>query len=215
MIKNFLFDFDGTVANTIPGILITLDKTRYAMNCFYDVDYAKTLIGLPLVTMGEKLCGADRATEFLDTYRSEYIKWGADKISFFPGVEELLKQLKDAGLSCAVVTSKRRDSLLGNLDFLQAHDYFDVLITKESVDFFKPHPAAAEKALTDLNAEPAESVLIGDTHYDILCGKGAFLKTVAVTWGTEPEAELIQSKPDYLIHTGSELKDLCMKLAGI
>ena len=215
MIKNFLFDFDGTVADTIPGIMITLDKTRYAMDCFYDLDYAKTLIGIPLVTMGEKLCGAARATEFLDTYRAEYLKWGADKISFYPGVEETLQLLKANHLSCAVVTSKRRDSLLGNLDTLKAHDYFDILIAKESVEFFKPHPAAAEKALTDLNATAAETVMIGDTHYDILCGKGAYLTTVAVTWGTEPIEELEHCHPDYFVHSGEELKELCLKLAEI
>ena len=214
MIDTFLFDFDGTVADSIPGIMATLKKTREVMGVPYDLDYAKSLIGTPLVKMGVNLCGEDRAAEFVDTYRMSYLDWGAEMIRYFDGMEDLLKDLNKAGLTCAVVTSKRRDSLDKNLDFLNGHDLFDLLVTKESTDFFKPHPAPVEYALTGLNAEAKQAVMIGDTHYDIECAKGAGVRTVGVTWGAEPEEELKKSRPDDIAATPDELRAICFRLAG-
>ena len=214
MIDTFLFDFDGTVADSIPGIMATLKKTREVMGIPYDLDYAKSLIGTPLVKMGVELCGEDRAAEFVDTYRMSYLDWGAEMIRYFDGMEDLLKDLNKAGLTCAVVTSKRRDSLDKNLDFLKGHDLFDLLVTKESTDFFKPHPAPVEYALTGLNAEAKQAVMIGDTHYDIECAKGAGVRTVGVTWGAEPEEELKKSRPDEIAATPDELRAICFRLAG-
>ena len=213
MIDTFLFDFDGTVADSIPGIMATLKKTREVMDIPYDLDYAKSLIGTPLVKMGVNLCGEDRAAEFVDTYRMSYLDWGAEMIRYFDGMEDLLKDLNKAGLTCAIVTSKRRDSLDKNLDFLKGHDLFDLLVTKESTDFFKPHPAPVEYALTGLNAEAKQSVMVGDTHYDIECAQGAGVRTIGVTWGAEPEQELMKSRPDDIARTPEELRAICFRLA--
>lgn len=213
MIDTFLFDFDGTVADTIPGIMITLEKTAVAMGIPYDLNYAKSLVGTPLVVMGVDLCGKERAAEFVDTYRKEYFTWGADKIRYYDGMEDLLKSLTNNGYTCAVVTSKRRDSLENNLNFLNGHKYFDLLVTKESTDFFKPHPAPAEYAITGLNADPKQAVMIGDTHYDIECGRGAGLKTIGVTWGIEPKEKIQNAHPDYIADTPQELLEICLKLA--
>ena len=213
MIDTFLFDFDGTVADSIPGIMATLKKTREVMGVAYDLNYAKSLIGTPLVKMGVNLCGEDRAAEFVDTYRMSYLDWGAEMIRYFDGMEDLLKDLNKAGLTCAIVTSKRRDSLDKNLDFLKGHDLFDLLVTKESTDFFKPHPAPVEYALTGLNTDAKRAVMIGDTHYDIECGRGAGVHTIGVTWGAEPEQELLKSHPDDIARTPEELRAICFRLA--
>lgn len=213
MIDTFLFDFDGTVVNSVPGIMATLEKTKISMNIDFDLNYAKSLIGTPLVSMGVQLCGENRASEFVEVYRKEYFKWGADKICYFPGMQELLETLTSKGLSCAVVTSKRRDSLDSNLNFLEGHKYFDILVSKESTDFFKPHPAPAEYALTALNAEPGQAVMIGDTHYDLECGRGAGVKTIGVTWGVESKDQIMKAKPDFIADSPAELLAICLKLA--
>ena len=93
MIDTFLFDFDGTIVNSVPGIMATLEKTKACMNVDFDLDYAKSLIGTPLVSMGVQLCGDARAAEFVDVYRREYFKWGADKIYYFDGMQHLLDVL--------------------------------------------------------------------------------------------------------------------------
>lgn len=213
MIHNYLFDFDGTVGNTIEGITITLEKTKEVMGYSYDITEAVSLVGTPLIVMGEKLCGSDKAEEFMLSYRREYTTWGADKISFFDGIQELLIYLKKQNLHCGIVTSKMKDSLINNLNQLNAHDYFDILVTKESTKIFKPNADPVEFALKKLHAEKNDAVMIGDTHFDILAGKAAGVKTIGVTWGFEPKNILEKTAPDYIAETGAELMEICKKLS--
>lgn len=212
MTDTFLFDFDGTVANTIPGILITLEKTKAAMASDFSLDHAKSLIGTPLVNMGVELCGPDLASQFVETYRMEYHRWGEDLIHFYDGMEAVLKTLKDQGMTLAVVTSKRRDSLLTNLASLNAADYFDLLVTKESTDFFKPHPAPVEYALTGLNARPGQAVMIGDTHYDLESAQGAGVPTIGITWGVETREQIALAKPTFIANTADDLLNITEQL---
>ena len=214
MIHNFFFDFDGTVGNTIEGITITLKKTKEVMGYTYDMAEAISLVGTPLIAMGEKLCGPDKAEEFTTSYRREYITWGADKISFFDGIQDLLVMLNEKNLHCAIVTSKMKDSLLNNLTQLNAHRYFDVLVTKESTKIFKPNPDPVEFALKSLHAEKNDAVMIGDTRFYILAVKAAGVKTIGVTWGFDPKHVIEEVKPDYIAETGTELIKICEGLAN-
>ena len=207
MIDTFLFDFDGTVVNSVPGIMATLEKTKVAMDIDFDLDYAKSLIGTPLVSMGVELCGNARAAEFVEVYRREYFKYGADKIYYFEGMKELLETLTSKGLTCAVVTSKRRDSLDANLEFLDGHKYFDLLVSKESTDFFKPHPAPAEYALTGLNVEPKQAVMIGDTLFDKEAADNCGMAFVGCRYGYDKE-NMAKVCKDNLAQTGYDLYQL-------
>lgn len=211
MIHNFLFDFDGTLADTIPVITATLERVRERIGIPYDMDYARSTIGEPLVKMGVLLCGEDKAAEFVDIY-TEINKEYFDLIRFYPGMEELLKYLTENGASCAIVTSRRRDSLFAILRCLNAEDYFDIVVPKEAVSFSKPHPAAVEYALTALNAVPGDAVMIGDTNLDIQCGKGAGVKTIGVSWGIDGKDGMEKCHPDYIADTYDKLLLLCKQL---
>ena len=215
MINTFLFDFDGTVANTIPGILATLEKTRETMNADFTLEAAKGVIGTPLEEMGRVLCGEDRALEFVEMYHREYLRWGKDKISFYPGMEPLLKELTSVGVRRGVVTSKRADSLTLNLKTLKAAAYFDCLVTKESTDRFKPDGAPVLRAMELLSSEPERTVMIGDTRYDIESGRNAAALTIGVTWGIESKEQILKSSPDYVVSSGEDLAELCRRLMRV
>ena len=210
MINTFLFDFDGTVVNSVPGIMIAMEKTKEAMNVDFDLELVRSLIGTPLVSMGVTLCGEKRASEFVDTYCREYFKWAADKITYFDGMKELLETLNSKGFSCAIVTSKRRDSLEYNLDFLDGHKYFDVLVPKEATNFFKPHPAPAEYALTALNAEPSQAVMIGDRENDITAAGEIGIDSIGVLYGYGNQEELVEAGATYLAESVSDLRNLIL-----
>ena len=64
-----------------------------------------------------------------------------------------------------------------------------------------------------MNAEPKQAVMIGDTHYDLECGRGAGARTIGVTWGVEPREEIEKCNPDYIADTPEELLKICLTLA--
>lgn len=210
--QTILFDFDGTLANTIPGILATLEATKQQMKVDFSLSLAQSLIGKPLVNMAPLLVGEERVGEFVNTYLEQFPAIGGEMVEFFPGVEPLIKALRTKGIIVGIVTSKRRDSLLQNLQKLKAEALFDFIVTNEDTEFHKPHPAPVEKALDLAGAEPKDAVMVGDSPYDILAGNGAGCTTIAVTWGADSEETVKAAHPDHLVNKIDELESLLFRI---
>ena len=103
--QTILFDFDGTLANTIPGILATLEATKQQMKVDFSLSLAQSLIGKPLVNMAPSLVGEERVGEFVNTYLEQFPAIGGEMVEFFPGVEPLIKALQTKGIIVGIVTS--------------------------------------------------------------------------------------------------------------
>lgn len=201
-----LFDFDGTLANTIPGIMATMEGMVNNTSLDFSLAKAKALIGRPLVEMGVELVGQDKSSDFLNAYFEQYQHLGAKMIEFFPGVRELVMDIRSHGILTAVVTSKRSKSLNYNLEVLKAGELFDLLVSNDRTELHKPHPAPVEYALEHLGVEAKESLMVGDTQYDILSGRGAGVDTIGVTWGVESEEQISKSHPTSIVHSVPELR---------
>ena len=185
---------------------MTLELTAKAMDCPYDIDYACSLVGTPLIKMGEDLCGEQRAEEFLNTYVDLNYRYAAEMISLYDGMGTVLEDIKQHDIPMGIVTAKRLVALKRNLDYLELNPYFSVLCTKESTAKFKPEPDPVLFAVKELNIEPRDAVMIGDTHYDLLSGKRAGAVTIGVTWGIDSREALKElSNPDYIVDTPMEL----------
>lgn len=206
LLSAVLFDFDGTLANTIPGIMATMEGMVNNTPLDFSLDKAKALIGRPLVEMGVELVGPDKSSDFLNAYFEQYQLYGANMIEFFPGARELVEDIRSQGILTAVVTSKRDRSLNYNLEVLKAGDLFDLLVSNDRTEFHKPHPAPVEYALEHLGVEPKESLMVGDTQYDILAGQGAGVDTIGVTWGVESEEQIAKSHPTRIVQSVPELR---------
>lgn len=206
------FDFDGTIGNTIPGILVTLEATKQRMKVDFSMELAQSLIGKPLVNMAPPLVGEARTAEFVNIYLDEFPAIGGQLVNFFPGVLEMIEALRARGIIIGIVTSKRRDSLLQNLKKLQAQDLFDFIVANEDTEFHKPHPGPVEKALEISGTEPKNAVMVGDSPYDILSGKGAGCATIGVTWGADAADKVKEARPNHLVSTMEELHKLLLKM---
>src|SRR5665647_3268056 len=76
---------------------------------------------------------------------------------------------------------------------------FDAVFGSDRTSLPKPHPELALKLLAELGSDPAQAMVVGDTSYDILMGKGAGARTCAVTYGVHPRHQLEAAGPDYII----------------
>lgn len=209
--KAILFDFDGTLVDSAPGIVKTMEQTFIRMGI--DVpsdDEMRATIGLPLRLALQKLGNlsendADMATE---TYRELFPVYEVNYVKVFPGVIETLDKLQNLGVRMAIVTSRDRMSLELVGEKRGLLKYFETYTT--GADGFKPKPAPdMVLALLDrmhLNAE--ETFVIGDTTFDIEMGNSAGCKTVAVTYGNHSKAKLQSVNPTFMIDSFTELLDI-------
>ena len=205
----YLFDADGTIINTRELIYRCFvhagEKVRVAIP---SREFVNSKTGLPVGTHLRELIGYDHPEELYEEAIRHYVDYQLtvfpDYLEAFPGVVEGLAALRGMGKKLAVVTSRRRHSLVTFLDALKIKEYFDVLVTPEDTEKHKPDPAPALFALRALGAEPSRAIFIGDAEFDIRSGNAAGTATAYVDWGGE-EYTKWPVRPDFVAH---EFRDL-------
>lgn len=214
-IDTILFDFDGTVMNTNEVIINSWQHTfRTLESREEDVEKIIRTFGEPLAVTMKKTFPQVPVEESIEIYRSYHYDNFGELISLFPGMKELLQHLQDEGFKMALVTSRLKATTMEGLEKYGIKDYFDAVITAEDTDKHKPDPAPIEIALEKLKSAPENSVMVGDSMFDILCARNAGVKSVLVSWAmavTEEERKGPDA-PDFEI---DEAMDLVQVIAGL
>lgn len=210
-INTILFDFDGTVMDTNNVIINSWQHTyRTLENREEDVAKILSSFGEPLDITVKKVFPNVPADKAIAIYRSYHYDNFGELITVFPGMRDLLRELDDRDYKLGLVTSRLRKTTMEGLEKYGLADYFDVIITAEDTDKHKPDPAPVNIALEKLDSLPEESLMLGDTMFDILCARNAGVRSVLVGWAmaiTE-EQKNGPDAPDYTIETAAELLDL-------
>lgn len=135
-------------------------------------------------------------------------------ITAYPGVQEMLQQLKAAGLRLAVFSS-RKLTLVSSLEQAGIANFFEIIVQGDEVTHHKPHPEGLFKALAGLEVSPEHAAMIGDAAVDILAGKAAGVAmTIGITHGFGTEQELKHAEPDYLVATPQQITPLLLPSAS-
>lgn len=158
----------------------------------------------------------EKAQDLLETYRLHNEKHHQDLIREFPGVEASLARLRDAGLSLAIVTSKRRPSVLMALNsFPSLKGAVDVFVTMEDTAEHKPHPAPLLKGLELLgNVLPEKAAYVGDAPFDVAAARAAGTLSIAVSWGAFAEEDLRAAGPDRLFKDLDSAVEFLLEMAS-
>lgn len=186
--KNYdvvLFDLDGTLLDTAPGII-------NAVRCALD---KMDLPELPPATL-RKFCGPPALSSYMEHCRvdeataRQCVTWMRDyqtrkalyEAAPYAGIPELLAQLKEAGYQLAVTTLKREDVAVKTLEAAGILQYFD---TVAGVDMDESLTKAdiIREALGRLSLTPADAVLIGDSIFDAQGAWSTAVTFIAVTYG--------------------------------
>ncbi len=210
MPKAILFDFDGTLANTAPGIVLTMQKTFEEMKQSIPSEEAiRKTIGLPLQECVRILGDFDDrvAAAGAAVYRCLFPIYEIDHISIFPEVPETLAALAERGIRMAICTSRNKFSLDSILQRHHLEQYFETIITADTHQLRpKPAPDMVLVLLERMGLQAAETMVVGDTTFDIEMGNSALCPTVAVTYGNHTRQQLLTAHPTHLIdHFGQLL----------
>ena len=204
-----IFDFDGTLVDSVGVILKSSEITCRELGIPYDPELIRSLIGLPLLQTGEILLGSGGGQAYLDIYTRSFLALAGRETKLFPGIKELLDEL--IGKPVALVTAKNRIGLEASLKILDLENYFSAISTASDGHGFKPEPGPALAVLSQLGEAAREAIFVGDSIFDIQCGQAAGTKTCAVSWGSTPRKSLSATNPDYLVDKVEELRKLLLK----
>jgi phosphoglycolate phosphatase len=183
-----VFDLDGTLVDSLPDIVASFRHAFAELGLPAPPEAAvRSEVGLPLEAMYERFAPRDAVAALAQAYRRHYPQHFADRSRPYPGVPELLAELRARGYALAVATTKRSDMATR---FVRAMGLADAIDHVQGTDGF-PHKPAPDVVLRALQAVGGDGRwMVGDTTHDVGAGKAAGLRTFAVTWGTHDAERL-------------------------
>lgn len=209
-----LWDLDGTIADSAPGITATLALmfTELGMPVPTPAELLR-YVGPPILEAFHDFAGMSgaKAERALDIYRRFYLENGTTGAKIYPGIPGLLRSLHRSPLMVSLATSKPEKPATALLDAYNLTQYFDV-ITGASADETRSAKAdvveEAIKRLAAAGADTSRPVMIGDRDFDIE-GAGAHeIPTIFVEWGYGSPAEAVGAIAS--VGTAAELKRLLL-----
>ena len=211
MIDTVLFDFDGTIMDTNDVIIGSWQHVyRTLRGEEGDLDYILSTFGEPLeysmATSFPEVPMEESVRIYRDWHRARFL----DMIKLFPGVTEMLQEIKARGYKTGIASSRLRLTLEQGLDKYDLRQYFDAIVAVEDTANPKPAPDIVLKTLELLEAKPEEAIMVGDSRLDILCAHNAGVPSVLVAWsatlaGKTKEDFAPGEAPDFIIDKPSDL----------
>jgi phosphoglycolate phosphatase len=211
-IQCIVFDWDGTLMNSEAQIVSCLHAAIADLQLApMDDDTVKNVIGLGLKEAIDTLVpGRDEHFHqtFVDFYREHWFK--SDSSSLFEGVRETLEALKQQNLLLGVATGKARRGLERVLDETGLQGFFDATRCADEAPS-KPHPQMLLELMATLDVTPGQTVMVGDTEYDMEMATNAGAGKIAVSTGVHSEERLQRHSPlvclDQIVDMQSWLED--------
>lgn len=177
MIRNLIWDFDGTLYDTYPPMAQAFWETlrMYGHDVPYHAVYdaLKRSVGYALELFTEQ-CGLDNAFE--GKYRVRRMEIEAHTAHPFPGVKNVLEQVCNTGGANFILTH-RGATLRGMLERDGFDRFFRECVTTEYGFPRKPDPAGVYYLLDTHRLSAEETMMVGDRPLDILAGKNAGIRT--------------------------------------
>lgn len=214
MPKAVIFDYDGVIVDSLEvnfqiynDICRKLDKP-----CFNSLQkYIEMLNGnwrtfwknIGIVTDKERAIATHLYKEGI------FRLW--DRISLIEGTDKVIPELSGK-YRLGIVTNTHKNFILDKLRECALITHFESIVDWFSVRNRKPHPDQLMVSMKELKSRPEETAYIGDMVEDIMAGRNARVKTMAVAWGWHPIDKLKKEKPDMIAMEPAEIPALLEKI---
>ena len=212
--KNILFDLDGTISNNFEGITNSIyhSLTYYPHIEKPERDSLLPFIGPPLTVSYAKRFGMDERTarEAVDHYREYYRDKGIFELCLYDGIADLLRELSEKGYRVILATSKPEVFARRIIEKFGVSQYF-FAVCGDTLDGRLGKKEDVIKTLLDQHGlDKAETLMVGDTHYDIIGAALNGIKCVEVTYGFgDPELNA-QANPFKTVDSVAELREFIL-----
>lgn len=217
MFKAVIFDMDGTVADTLTSIagfgnaaLTAHGFPAFDTECYRQFvgNGADVLIRRMLASTGmphdESTVSAVRST-----YDALYEANPTKLVTPYPGIIDMLKDIRTAGIKTAILSNKP-DNMTCYIAEALFPGLFDIVHGQREGIPKKPDPTSARMLCEELGVTPADCLYVGDSGVDMQTGHNAGIVSVGVTWGFRGKDELKENGADHLADTAEELRSIIL-----
>lgn len=208
-LEQLIFDLDGTLVDSkkeiVAAVNFTLGELGFAEKSF---EQLVSFIGSGVDDLIKKALGREGKNSFKKAsliFKDFFKKEAALKSKLYPHAKEVLEYFKNKQIY--IVTNREVDVALVTLRNLGIDNYFSEVIGGDDIFCIKPSGCPVNKIIKP-NLDRKKSMIVGDMDLDILSGKDAGILTCAVTYGMGKAEAISKAKPDYIIGSLLELKNI-------
>nr|WP_317283124.1 HAD family hydrolase [uncultured Sellimonas sp.] len=212
MYKACIFDLDGTLTDTLDSMTYSVNLTLERMNLpKITREQCRSFVGngaRVLMELTLKACGDDklkRIDEAMQVYSEVFAKYCTYHVKPYDGILEMLKELKDMGVSLAVLSNKPDMQAVDVVGTFFGDGQFQYVQGQKEGIPRKPDPAGVYEILRTLGIKKEECLYIGDSDVDIHTGRNAAIKTIGVSWGFRTREILKEAGADAIIDRPQQL----------
>ena len=210
-----LFDLDGTIVDSAPGITATLAYTLEQLGLpIPSPAELVAYVGPPILDSFRDLAGftPEQSQRALDIYRPQYLKTGVFNAEVYPGIPELLRRIHESGIPLSLATSKPETPATLILEHYDLLKYFDIITGASDDEKRSAKADVVEEALKRLRMHGADitrPVMVGDRSHDVHGAAAHDVPTIFVRWGYGSPAEEVGT-----IGAASDAAELTRLLLG-
>lgn len=207
-----IFDLDGTLCDSVESIawsgnhmLADLGMRQATLE-----DY-KRFVGDGVDVLMYRLLrfGGDEEGVRFEEAKKIYTEYFAEgclyRVKAYPGIPDMLTELKDCGAKMAVLSNKPHENTENVIERVFGKELFDLVQGQCELFPRKPAPDGALYLAQQMGVSPQECIYAGDTGTDMQTGKAAGMYTIGVLWGFRGREELVREGADCVIKTATEL----------
>lgn len=201
MIRGIVFDFDGTIVDSMQMVFSALNDALKSRSLpTIEIELLGRMAGLPVIDIisSKAHITESAAKEIEKDVFEAYTAFCSEHCKLLPNVECTLKTLKAKQIKLGLFTTTPSKPLKAVAKKFSLNDYFDIMIAKEDAKN-KPNPEGLNKIIKEFGIKKDECLYVGDSPIDILTGKAAGIKTIAVATGIATIEQLKEAKPDSII----------------
>lgn len=209
-----IFDLDGTLLDTIDDLAVS---SNYALHQYHFPEHTlqeyRYFVGNGITKLIERTLPADsRQPEIIvklrETFVTYYQQHKTDLTRPYPGIPELLAQLKEEGLLLAVASNKYHQGTVELIHHYFGKEVFTIVLGQRENIAVKPHPAIVEEILQKTGISKSQTLYVGDSGVDMQTAHNSGVISAGVTWGFRPLAELEENGACHIVNHPEELLPL-------
>lgn len=216
MIDSVVFDLDGTLLNTLEDLC---DAVNYCMDCYgfprRTLDEVRRFVGNGLYVLTKRAAPQEIKPALLEqafeTLRDYYTKNSNHKTRLYPGIDLLVRELKEKGYGLAIVSNKN-DQAVKDLAKIYFSGEIEVAIGTTDGVKKKPAPDSVFRALSLLHSVPKRALYVGDSEVDVATAQNAGCDLVCVSWGFRSREEQKNAGAKHMADNWRDIMDYLDKV---
>lgn len=203
-----IFDWDGTLCDSTDRIVASMRAAAEALSASIPaVEAVRDIIGLGLPEAMEELfptLALEERDAMRECYSACYVELDREPAGLFPAAMDVMEELRGRGHQLAVATGKGRPGLERVLGGLGLSEFFDATRCADETSS-KPDPHMLFELLEEMNAAASDSLMIGDSEFDLMMANAASVAGIGVSYGVHSAERLQRHAPVTVVDSLTEL----------